>query len=93
MEIMENMGTKIKEVPQSIIASYAIHWNIKSMIAHINLPHKRCSKTKCPMQNRKEDEAVVKMVLIVKTRNQNLRLVLQLEKEARKTKTTKDWEN
>jgi hypothetical protein len=45
------------------------------------------------MQNRKKDEAIVNMVLVVETRNQNLRLVLQLEKEPWKTKTMKNWEN
>ncbi len=44
------------------------------------------------MHNQKKDEAIVNMVL-VETRNQNLRLVLHLEKEPWKTKATKYWEN
>ncbi len=35
LETMENKGIKTKEVPQSTIASYAIHWNIISMNVHI----------------------------------------------------------
>jgi hypothetical protein len=32
------------------------------------------------------------MVLVVETRSQNPRLVLQRKREPRKTKTTNDWE-
>jgi hypothetical protein len=53
VETMENKGTKIKEVPRSIVVSFAIHWNTRFMTVPINQQHNRCSKTKFPMQNKK----------------------------------------
>ncbi len=43
------------------------------MTIHINELHKRCSETKSPMQNQKNDEAIINMVLVVekKTKTQN----------------------
>jgi hypothetical protein len=40
----------------------------------------------------KKDEAAINMVLVIETRNQNPRLVLQQEKEPWKTKSADDWE-
>jgi len=49
METMRNRGTKIKEVFQFTIASYAIHLSTRSMAIHINQLHKKCFETKSPM--------------------------------------------
>jgi hypothetical protein len=62
------------------------------MIVQINQLHKRCSKTKVSDVKLKKDEAHVNMVLTIEMRSHTQRLVLQWEKELRKTNTAKDWE-